>query len=525
MLYLAIIYHMHQPYYKNLLSSEIVAPWVRLHAIKDYLDMLLILRDYPQIHLTFNLAPSLIEQIEDYALREGRDKYLLLSYKPAEELTEEERQFILDNFFHLYPEYGIAVHPRYYQLYLKKQSRQEFNTQELRDLQVWFNLAWFDPYFRQNLTELRHLVEKGRFFSEEEKRTCLDKQFEILKGIIPAYKEFQNSGQIEIITNPYYHPILPLLYDSKIAKEANPKAALPKRVFNFPQDAQSQIQGAVGFYQERFGKLPCGMWPSEEAVSEDILGLIIQSGVNWIVTDEAMLFKSLGKKKRITSYLYQPYQLRRKQGIINIVFRDRNISDLISFVYHRRKPEDAVEDFLGHLKNIEQHFKNKNPLVVVALDGENAWEYYKNDGWDFLSLLYKKLSASDFLKTVTVSEYLASSPPGENLTYLKPGSWVSGNFDKWIGSKLKNKAWELLAEAREELEQTASDRGKLATSDKLNLAWKQIYIAEGSDWFWWYGDTDDKTFDHLFRLHLSNLYRFLDKTVPEKLNKAIVRMC
>ncbi len=521
MLYLAIIYHMHQPYYKNLLTGEITAPWVRLHAIKDYLDMLLILRDYPQIHLTFNLVPSLIEQIEDYTLREVRDKYLLLSYKPAGELTEEERQFILDNFFHLYPKYGIAVHPCYYQLYLKKQSRQEFNTQELRDLQVWFNLAWFDPYFRQNITELRRLVGRGRFFSEEEKRTCLDKQFEILKKIIPAYKEFQNSGQIEITANPYYHPILPLLYDSKIAKEANPKAVLPKRVFNFPQDAQTQIQAAVEFYRERFSRKPLGMWPSEEAVSEYILGSIIQSGVNWIVTDEAMLFKSLGKKKRITSYLYQPYRLKRKQGAINIVFRDRNISDLISFVYHRQKPEDGVEDLLGHLKNIDRHFKNKNPLVVVALDGENAWEYYKNDGWDFLSLLYQRLSASGFLKTVTVSEYLASFPPQNNLAHLKPGSWVSGNFDKWIGSRLKNRAWELLAEARKELEHAAADQGQSAASDKLNLAWKQIYIAEGSDWFWWYGDTEDKTFDYLFRMHLSNFYRILGKPVPDKLNKSI----
>ena len=229
----------------------------------------------------------------------------------------------------------------------------------------------------------------------------------------------------------------------------------------------------------------------------------------------------LGKKRRSTTYLYKPYQLNRERGTINIVFRDRNLSDLISFAYHRLNPKKAVEDFLNHLKNIDKHFKGKNPLVVIALDGENAWEYYKNDGWDFLKLLYHRLSASDFLSATTISEYLSMSPPTDNLSYLKSGSWVGGNFNKWIGAKPKNKAWELLAKAREELGQIAGDDEQLAMSDKQRLAWKQIYIAEGSDWFWWYGDTDDKTFDRLFRMHLSNLYHLLNKPIPEQFSKNI----
>ena len=521
MLHLAIVYHMHQPYYKNLLTGQIDTPWVRLHGIKDYLDMLLILKDFPEIRLTFNLTPCLIEQIEEYAQGSIQDKYLSLSYKPTEELTEEDKQFILNNFFSLYVEYGIAVHPRYYQLYLKRQSQGKFDTQDLRDLQAWFNLAWFDPYFRKSLSELKTLVDKGRFFSEEEKQVCLDKQFEILERIIPVYKEFMDAGQIEVITNPYYHPILPLLFNSKIAKEANPKAELPRRIFNFPQDAQTQIQTAIRLYQERFNRLPGGMWPSEEAVSEHILNLFIQSGINWIITDEAILFKSLGKKKRAPACLYKPHQLKRKEGAINIVFRDRNLSDLISFVYHRLDAKKAVDDFLHHLNNIDKHFKEKDPLVVIALDGENAWEYYKNDGWDFLTLLYQKLSTCDFLRTTTISEFISKSPPEDNLSYLKPGSWVDGNFNKWIGSKPKNKAWELLVKAREELGHIAGSDRQAALGDKLNQAWKQIQIAEGSDWFWWCGDTDDKTFDQLFRMHLSNLYHFLDKPVPEQLNKNI----
>ncbi|MFH1678880.1 MAG: glycoside hydrolase family 57 protein, partial [Candidatus Omnitrophota bacterium] len=464
----------------------------------------------------FNLVPSLVEQIEDYTQGSIQDTYLSLSYKPAEELTNDDKQFILGHFFQIYPDYGIAVHPRYYQLYLKSRSGEEFSIEELRDLQVWFNLAWFDPYFRRNIKELKVLVEKGRFFTEEEKHTCLDKQLEILEKIIPAYKEAQTSGRIELIANPYYHPILPLLYNSKIAKEANPKAVLPKRIFNFPDDAQNQIRSAIQFYQERFGQKPNGMWPSEEAVCEHILGFIIQAGIGWIVTDESMLFKSLGKKRRVTSHLYKPYCLERKEGAVNIVFRDRNLSDLIGFVYRSWKAKDAVEDFIQHLKRISQHSKHKDPLVVIALDGENAWEYYKNDGWDFLTLLYQRLSEADFLKTTTVSEYIKKFPPKDNIPYLKPGSWVNSDFGKWIGSNPKNKAWDYLTQAREELKRVTSDAQQSAViRDKLDLIWKQMYIAEGSDWFWWYGDTDDKTFDQLYRMHLSNFYRLLGKKPPE----------
>ena len=225
---------MHQPYYKNLLTGEVSAPWVRLHGIKDYLDMVLMLKGYPEVRLTFNLVPSLVEQIQDYAQGHIHDKYLYLSYKPAQELTSEDKQFLLGSFFSMFLERGIAVHPRYYQLYLKKKSGKQFTEQDFRDLQVWFNLSWFDPYFRKNMPQLKELVNKGRFFSEAEKYVCLDEQTEVLKQIIPAYKEFQSSGQIELITNPYYHPILPLLYDSKTAKEANPKVALPKKLFRFP---------------------------------------------------------------------------------------------------------------------------------------------------------------------------------------------------------------------------------------------------------------------------------------------------
>ena len=508
MLHLAFIFHMHQPYYQNLLTGEASMPWVRLHGTKDYLDMVQILEDYPLIHQTFNIVPSLIEQVEDYTRHSVKDKFLELSYKPAAELTAQDKNFIKENFFKINKERVIAIHPRYYELYFKKQSGKEFTVQDYLDLQVWFNLSWIDPYFRRSIKALYELVNKARFFTEEEKNIVLDTQIEILKGIIPGYKEFMANGQIEVTVTPYYHPILPLLYNTNVAQEANPKTVLPKANFAYPQDALAQIEEAVNFYQQRLGAPPLGMWPSEEAVSEHILPLFMLSGINWIVTDEAILFKSLSKKKRDTKLLYQPHLLKRKEGSLNIIFRDRALSDLIGFTYHGWKTKDAVADLMKHFKNISDAFDGKDMLVAIAMDGENAWEYYPDDGHEFLNLLYKELSDSKFVKTVTVSEYLKEHPAKNQIKHLAAGSWIYGEFAKWIGSHYKNKAWEYLTKARKELNNITG-----LNEETLRKAYKQIYIAEGSDWFWWYGD-DHGEFDPLFRMHLSNFYTIIGKDIP-----------
>ncbi len=490
-------------------------PWVRLHGLKDYLDMVQILEKYPLIHQTFNLVPSLLEQLEDYTQRSAKDKFLELSYKPAKELTPQEKAFILENFFSINKEKVISLSPRYYELYRKREAKKEFSVQDYLDLQVWFNLAWTDPAFRKNSLELKNLARKARFFSEEEKQIILDKQTEILEEIIPAYKKFMASGQIEVTVSPYYHPILPLLYNTKIAKEANLKTILPKINFAYPQDAQSQINAAVKFYQEKFKALPCGMWPSEESVSEHILPSIIQSGINWIVTDEAILFKSLKLKKRDTQILYQPHLLKRKDGNLNIIFRDRNLADLISFVYYSWKAETAVDDFMKHLENISAAFKKQDILVTMAMDGENAWEYYANDGADFLNLLYQHLSEAKFLKTTIISDYLKTHPARAEIKRLAAGSWIYADFGKWIGNPYKVKAWEWLAAARQEL-----DGFKAQGTGHMELAWKQMYILEGSDWFWWYGE-NHSDFDRLFRMHLSNFYTLINKDIPDYLKSPL----
>lgn len=506
---------MHQPYYKNLLTNEADLPWVRLHGVKDYLDMVQILKKFPLVKQTFNYVPSLLEQVEDYGSNNIKDKFFEASRKPAAQLTHEDKQYILDNFFMINTDRVIALFPRYYELYFKKQHKQLFSEQDYLDLQVWFNLAWIDPSFRENMPELKRLVYKGRFFTEEDKEICLKSHLKILKQIIPVYKDYISGKQVEVTLTPYYHPILPLLFNTNTAKEANIRTVLPKVQFAFPQDAKKQIDDAVNFFHERFGDSICGMWPSEEGVSEHILPFIMQAGIKWIVSDEAILFKSLKKTKRDSRLLYQPHLLKREEGELTIVFRDRNLSDLIGFAYHKWDARHAADDFMNHIKNTADAFKHNDILVTIAMDGENAWEYFKNDGHEFLEILYQRLSEADFVKTTTVSEYLKTHPAKKEIKRIAAGSWIYGEFGKWIGNPHKVKAWEYLAIARQELQKMLDNNEPVA-----DLAWKQIFVCEGSDWFWWYGEGAPE-FDKLYRLHLSNFYRLINKEIPAYLNEPI----
>ncbi len=490
-------------------------PWVRLHGIKDYLDMVQMLEKYPAIHQTFNLVPSLLEQLEDYTnlTVRPREKFLDFSRKPAANLTPEDKQFILDKFFSIDRERVVAVHPRYYELFFKREAKREYTQQDYLDLQVWFNLAWFDPYFRENIPELSNLMGKGRFFSEDDKQAVLNAQIHVLENVIPAYKRFIASKQVEVTISPFYHPILPLLYSTDQGKEANPRTVLPAVEFAYPEDAERQIREAAKFYQSRFDSEPIGMWPSEESVCEQIIPMLIRNGIRWIVTDEALLFKSLRRRVRDTSLLYQPHRLRRKEGELAVIFRDRNLSDLIGFTYHHWSAKDAVADFLQHMDNTYRAFKDKDILLTIAMDGENAWEYFRNDGHEFLELLYQRLSEVSYIKCVTINEYLDQHKAKGNIRKLASGSWIYGEFGKWIGNPHKNKAWGWLVEARAAMEESIK-----AGKEISPLAWKQMMICEGSDWFWWYGEDPTGDFDALYRMHLSNFYTLIGKPIPDYLN-------
>ncbi|WP_353684835.1 glycoside hydrolase family 57 protein [Thermodesulfovibrio sp. 3907-1M] len=515
---LAILWHMHQPYYYDPLKNKFILPWVRLHATKDYLDMLLILKKFPEIRVSFNLVPSLLKQLKEYEAG-TTDIFFEYSLVPAEELNEEQRAFILENFFLANWKTMVEAFPRYKEL-LEKRGKiygdplklsKKFNAQELRDLQVLFNLVWIDPLHRQRDPFLKELDRKGENFTEEEKRLLLEKHLEIIRQIIPAYKEMASSGQIELTVSPFYHPILPLICDNYKAKECMPGVQLPQFNFKAPEDAEAQINKAVNFFEEIFGFKPQGMWPSEGSVSEEVIGLTAKAGIKWIATDEEILSKSInenlrnGEKLINPSILYQTYEF---EGV-KIFFRDRILSDLIGFVYSNWQPQKAVDDFLKRIID-----STDSGIVSVILDGENAWEYYKNDGIEFLEKLYETLQKIKDIKTVTFSEYLQENPRAIPLKKIFPGSWIGANFSIWIGHEEDNLSWDYLYKVRQELLLYSKEN-----PDKdLSECWEEIFISEGSDWNWWYGDehyTETKdAFDEIYRHHLMSVYLKIGKEPP-----------
>ncbi len=525
---LAFLWHQHQPFYKDLTTGYYHLPWVRLHGVKDYLDMVEILRRFPRIKQTFNMVPSLLEQLDDYARGVATDPHLELSLKKASDLTDEDKPKILELHFQANYDHMIQPNRRYRQLFNdRRRALDSWKETDWRDLQCLSNLAWIDPIFKKS-GRLLELSEKGERYTEEEKQEILSEQRKIIGRIIPELKEMMTTGQIDVSTSPYFHPIMPLLYDSSIAKVAMPDVELPQKRFQHPEDVRKQVTMAIDLYIELFGKRPTGMWPSEGSVSEDIIPLISKEGIQWIATDEEILARSLtdtgGVDRLVTSGdLYRSYCFSKEGASLSIFFRDHALSDNIGFVYSQWDAERAADDFLTRLEAIHRNLISKNikdPIVSVILDGENAWEYYPNDGHDFLNSLYSKISAADWLETTTFSEYLSDKPESAQLKRLHPGSWINHNFGIWIGHREDNKAWDLLSKARGELLEFQKSNPDF-DKEKLERAWREIYIAEGSDWCWWFGDDhvgpNNDDFDRLFRSHLTNVYKLTDREPPPEL--------
>lgn len=533
----AFLWHMHQPYYRDPFTGVYRLPWVRLHGTKDYLDMAVILRDYPEVRQTFNLVPSLLEQLIDYTDHGATDIFLDATLTPAADLTAADRAFLLGNFFLANWDTMVRPFPRYHELLVKRGLRfaktdaarviRYFTNGDFRDLQVLFNLAWIDPVFRDADPFLNGLVQKGRDFTEEEKALLVERQYGILRQIIPAYRELLQSGRIELSTTPFYHPILPLVWDTDIAKVPSPDLLSPRRRFSRPEDARHQVRSAIGFFEDVFGRRPEGMWPSEGAVSEDVVRAIGSEGISWVATDEDILAASLRRGLRTASGgLSDPsvlYSAHEFSGV-SMIFRDHRISDLLGFVYSGWDPKAAAHDLIAKLNDIERTLSGRGPHIVpIILDGENAWEHYRDDGRDFFRYLYEGLSKSGPLSATTISGFLKNVHERRRLEHLAPGSWIYGNFRVWIGHEEDNTSWDHLTEAREHLEsfrQTHPDRN-------LDAAWKSIYVAEGSDWNWWYGDEHStelaEEFDELYRLNLMKVYRETGREAPPHLSIPVLR--
>ncbi len=511
---LCFLWHMHQPFYKDLWTGKYKLPWTRLHALKDYAGMVEILADFPNIHQTFNLVPSMVAQIEEYADGTASDPFLDCALLPAEELTEAQRNFVLKYFFQVHVERIIYRYPRYRELYERRTER--FSTQDLRDLQLFSQLAWFDEDMLARDPEIIALIHKGRGFSREDQMMLARKQSEALKRVLPVYREYAAKGQIEISTTPFYHPILPLLCDSDIAQVPHPGVRLPSR-FQYPGDAKVQLERSFTYIEEKFGVRPKGLWPSEGSVSDHALALAAECGFTWSGTDNGVLARTLGHYAG--SYeTYRPYVWQQSNLEMRMLFRDHYLSDLIGFTYSRMGAVEAAEHFLHQIR---QNAAGTDGLVPIILDGENAWEWYEANGRPFLRELYRRISEDPHLEALTVSEALAKYK-AEPLQGIFPGSWISANFDVWIGAEEDNIAWEYLLAARR-----AYDAAKDIPDDKRALAYEELLIAEGSDWNWWYGPehgSDNRPeFDELYRDHLKNVYRALGLDPPAELSRPILK--
>ena len=536
-LYLSIIWHQHQPiYFKDPATGIYQKPWVRLHAAKDYVDMAAILEQYPDIQATFNLTPSLLRQLID--LESGaRDLYAVHTMIPAAGLTDEQKGFIRSRFFDINPKI-IARFPRYQEIADDRENSVNWDTRTWRDLQVLFNLAWTDPDWLAE-EPLANLVAQGRDFAEEDKATVLNEHVRLVAKVIPLHKRLQDKGRIEVTMTPFFHPILPLLIDTTLARQAVPDIELPP-LFSYPRDAVAQLQLGIDFYSETFGRPPTGMWPAEGAVAEEIVGLVSRGGIQWMASDEEVLVRSLGSKSftrdssevvQDPDLLYRPYvvQDRQQDPELYVVFRDKVISDKVGFTYSGSDGLEAAQDFVRRILDIRDQLEQSGAsgpnLVSVILDGENAWEHYPNDGKDFLHNMYRLLQeeqAKGTLRTITPGAYIARFPEQPALDPLWAGSWVSPDYLTWIGEDEENRAWDYLSRVREFVEK----RKKNLDEDTLAAVMDAIYTAEGSDWFWWYGadqnSGDDGSFDLQFRRTLQRVYELMGAEVPTFLKVPVI---
>jgi alpha-amylase/alpha-mannosidase (GH57 family) len=496
-----------------------------MHGVRGYFDMGHILEDYPAIRANFNFVPSLLEQIAEYTEENLADTPFHIAQKRVTELSEEEKYFVLSKFFDGNYRAMIATHKRYHELHQKRESFQpdlrnalkNFSTQEILDIEVWFHLAWLGFRAIDQIDGARELLHKGSHFSEEDKQLLLNGHIAILKKLTPLYQRLSARKQVELTTTPYSHPILPLIIDSDTARRCMPNHPMPPR-FHYPEDAKAQVEFAIQSHKHFFGEIPHGMWPAEGSVSPEIIPIVAAANIRWIATDEGVLFRS----KHITHReraLYKAYNAVHENSSVAIIFRDHNLSDLIGFTYSRSDPREAANDFISRIKQVEQHHLDANEpiLVSIILDGENPWETYPNGGAEFLHRLYEALSRDKQIRTVTMNEFLDAHPPKETIERLHSGSWIDRNFRVWIGASKTNMAWDYLGRVRHDIAPYLHN--ETLPAEQRAFIRRELYRAEGSDWFWWYSPdfstSNDSEFDRLFRLHLSTIYEHLGLQVPD----------
>ncbi len=533
---LVFLWHMHQPEYADPLTGEYALPWTRLHAVKDYDEFADVLEEHPAVRSTVNLTPSLGRQIQ--SLGAGvKDLYARLTEKPAAYLTQGEREFILANFFKANFETLIRPYERYAELLFERgrddneaairESARRFSAQKIRDLQVWANLAWTGGpggRLRRDNPVVRELLAKGRDFQEEEKLALMEVHRNVCAGLLDKYRRLQDSGIIEISTTPFYHPILPLLLDMKDAQIAHPGLTLPAQARPLAEDARWHVESGLEWAERTFGSRPWGMWPSEGSLSEKTCELLADCRVEWAATDELNLARSLENSngKPAPEERDAParvYRLKTSGRGLHLLFRNHDLSDRIGFSYSKMPVGDAVADFLSRVTGAGQGLAR--PVVSVMLDGENAWEYFQAGTCRaFLSGLFDAVESAGFSCRTCHETVQMEQDHVQPLSRLAPGSWINGNFNIWVGHPEDNAAWDFLFQTRDAVL-------RLPAGPIKEKAMGLIRVAEGSDWFWWFGDDhhsmDDPIFDRLFRENLAGVCRLLHQDIPAGLLEPIKR--
>ncbi|MGA7904252.1 MAG: glycoside hydrolase family 57 protein, partial [Terrimicrobiaceae bacterium] len=402
-LLLAILWHQHQPMYRDfgrsVAKSSFMLPWVRLHCIRDYYSMAALLTCYPNVHLTVNLTPVLLRQIEAYVEGGCTDRALDLALTPTSELTAGDREYIATQFFDAHWHHEIYPHARYKELLEKRGRGRPLNEADITDLRMWFNLSWFGPEFQVGevflpdgtTASVRRFVEKGAGFSEDEIKAMVAEQFKIMRNVVVIHKKLQDAGQLEVSTTPFYHPILPLVNDTSLAILDREGTTLPSR-FSFPEDANAQIAGTITLYERLFGRLPRGMWPAEGAVGESIIRHLRRHRIGWIATDQGVLKRSgrWGYEAQRPEVLCKAWRTGDDdpRDCVSIFFRDTELSNAVGFRYGQIDAKDAASDFIQQLKERYLPVGNEERLVSVILDGENAWGSYEQAGRQFFKALY-----------------------------------------------------------------------------------------------------------------------------------------
>jgi alpha-amylase/alpha-mannosidase (GH57 family) len=526
---------MHQPQYRDPVSGRYMLPWTRLHALKDYWGMVKVLGEFPGVHATFNIVPLLAAQIEEYASGKFREPWFEMSFAAADTLKPEQKREILERAFQVNEIY-VQRWPRFTDLQSQVRSAgaeacaARFSEQDWRDLQLLSQLAWMDEEYIAKDPVVNQLATKGTGFSERDKELLREKQLELLGAVLPEYRIAAESGQIEISTTPYYHPILPLLCDTDIARVSNPHTPLPNPPFRFPGDSREQLLRARKYHERVFGKPPAGLWPSEGSVSDEALGIAADLGFKWFATDEGVLgrTRNIGFWRDAGGYpengpdLYSAWKLQRDGKEMFGFFRDHYISDLVGFVYSRMGAVQAAEDFHRRIRAIgDREPAGRTATVSIILDGENAWEYYPENGRQFLREFYRRVQNDGEIRAMTASESIEANANAPTMPGIFPASWINANFDVWIGHREDVRAWDLLRDAREMYERIAKRKSGKATDEQLARAYEAVLAAEGSDWNWWYGpehgSANDAEFDDLYRKHLTEIYTALGEPAPDVL--------